>query len=262
MKAGKRISKGQKGKDYMTWIQIIVIASFLTTGCGLFQKKKNQYLTTHLSNKHLHEACELHKKEVLVPAIKESQNPDLDDETYYFVRHEAKALEFINKFDINKFTMKENGTEYQEMVHECVFEKSKEHKPCDTLLPAYKYFRGLIHGMNQYRWSSPTLEKAKQNTISYIQLSAESRSSFMELLLANDLLKRLAERSYIPKSHLTFSYSFRKEAESSYERLKKEVRKLQKKDFSCKIAVKFYESEKEEVQKLADKLIAQVKDLK
>ena len=242
---------------------LIVIFLFLSS-CSWtnFFKKTPSYLKTHKKHELLHKACEIHKKDVLLPAIKESQNPDLDDETYYFVRNETKALEYIHKFDTSKFTLKENGLEYQEMVKECVFEKSAEHKPCDTLLPAYKYFRGLIHGMNQYQWSRSTLQKAKANTIAYIQLSAQSRSSFMELLLANDLLKRLGERGYIEKKYYLFAKNYRQETEASYERLKKEVHKLQKKDFNCDIAVKFYEAEKKEVQQLAEKLISQVADLK
>ena len=74
------------------------------------------YLKIHVVNKNQHKACIQHRDNVLEKAITESENPDLDDEQYYFPRNEKTALEFINSFDITKFTLKENQQEFQAII--------------------------------------------------------------------------------------------------------------------------------------------------
>lgn len=216
------------------------------------------YLQLHASNKSAHKACLEHQKNVLTKPVTESEVADLDDEQYYFVRDEATALTYINSFDITKFTLKENQAEYEAIVNACVVDKNPEHKTCDTLYPGFKFFRALIHGMNQYQWSPATIKRGKEITVSYIKYVAESESSLMDILFANDLLNRLSNRGYIPKDITPGTVALRRTAEKSYRELMSELRKLGKRELTCDEARKFYARERVKVKELSQSLMSLV----
>lgn len=215
----------------------------------------DDYLKIHVANKKLHQACIKHRDEILVKAITESENPDLDDEQYYFPRNERVALQFINSFDISKFTLHENQQEYQAIVDGCVVERSPLHQTCDTIMPAFKFFRGLIHGMNQYQWSQDTRKLGTHITLSYLKYVGESHSSIMDVLLANDLLTRLSSRSHISQEIAPESAALRRKAEKTYQELMSQLKKVGKRELSCTEAREFYAKERLKVKELSAEFI-------
>lgn len=248
-------------KDKLVMVIFIVL---LIASCST--KKPNphspvEYLQLNQNHSLKHKACLEHVKKVLRPAISESENPDLDDENYYFVRDEQKALSFIENFDVDKFTLHENQLEYESIIKACVINRDPGHVTCDTLLPAFKFLRGLIHGMNQYGWSNPTKQKGTSITISYIKYVAKSHSSLMDVLLANDLLMRLSNRKYIDPKIYAKTITLRKSGESAFKELKKKVKKLGRKDLTCEDARGFYDDERIKVRELSEDLLVLVQEL-
>ena len=236
-------------------MNILLLVALFISACAHKPQKVSpkKYLELHQLHSPLHQSCLEHQQKVLMPAIKESENPDLDDETYYFVRNEKQALSFIQAFNVEKFTLKENQLEYEAIINACVTNRDPSHRTCDTLLPAYKFFRGLIHGMNQYQWSAATKKKGVAITIAYIKKVAQSQSSIMDVLLANDLLKRLAERGHVNKQFYSLSADIRLSGEESFKSLKKKLQKFRKKDLSCEDAIGFYDDERKTVQELSSR---------
>ncbi len=229
---------------------LLILLSLLMNACSS-KKDEPHYLKLHASHKSQHKACLVHQKEVLMKPVSESENADLDDEQYYFIRNEQEALTYIHAFDISKFTLKENQAEYEAVVNACIVEKNPEHKTCDTLYPGFKFFRALIHGMNQYQWSPSTIQKGKEITLSYVKYVGESESSLMELLFANDLLTRLSNRGYVSKDIAKDSVALRRSAEKTYRGLMNELRKKGKKDLTCDDARAFYAKERVKIKELS-----------
>jgi hypothetical protein len=209
-----------------------------------------------LNNAHFekHKLCQEQQKKILIPPISESDNPDLDDENYYFLRDEKKALTYIEKINISHFTLKENQLEYEAMIKGCVTNRDQKHTTCETLLPAFKFFRGLIHGMNQYKWSKTTINKGRDITLSYIKYVAHSDSSIMDVLFANDLLMRLSDRKYIPTHIRNLSIELRKTGEVAFKDLKEKIAKMGKKELTCADANEFYSEERLKVRELSKEL--------
>jgi hypothetical protein len=237
-------------------ITLFLLSGFLTSSCAHKAQKVSptKYLELHIQHAPLHGSCLEHQQKVLLPPIKESENPDLDDETYYFARNEKQALTFIRAFNVNQFTLKENQMEYEAIIKACVTQRDPSHQTCDTLLPAYKFFRGLIHGMNQYQWSASTKKQGVAITTAYIKEVAKSQASIMDVLLANDLLKRLSERGHVSKELLASCADIRQAGEDSFKNLKKKLQKFRKKDLSCADAISFYDEERKTVQELSLRL--------
>lgn len=236
---------------------LLLFFALLLISCSS-KKEEPLYLKLNSSHKTQHQACLQHRKDVLEKPVTESEAADLDDEQYYFVRNEKTALTFIHAFDISKFTLKENQLEYEAIINACVVEKNPNYKVCETLFPAFKFFRALIHGMNQYRWSPATIQKAKTITLSYIKYVAQSESSLMDILLANDLLGRLSTRGHIPKNLATGSADLRRMGEKSYQDMMSELKKLGKRDLSCGEAKKYYGNERVIVKDLSQRLLSLV----
>lgn len=171
------------------------------------------------------------------------------------MRNEKKALSYLKKFDLKKFTLTENKLEFEAIINACVMESSPEHRPCDTLFAGYKFFRGLIYGMNQYGWSKKTIALAKNITLSYLEYLAQTESSLMGILFADDLLMRLAERGYVNQSLYTETIAFKHEGEKAYKDLRKQIRKLGKKKLTCEDATEFYANERIKVKNLSQSFL-------
>jgi hypothetical protein len=210
-----------------------------------------------LNKQHLpkHRACQLHRDKLVAKAFTEAEDAELDDEHYFFIRNEKSALKYINAFDLTKFTLVENQQEYQAIIQGCVFKKDAKHQTCDTLSVTYKFFRGLVYGLRQYPWSDSTKRRATQVTLSYLDYVARSNSSIMDILLANDILQRLAEHAYINPDLYTATWEFKTMGEKKFEELKEKVRKLGKKDLSCEEANLFYADEREKVKELSESFL-------
>ena len=224
-------------------------------GCAHKPKvSANKYLELHKDHAPKHLACNAFKKEILLPPVTELEDAPRDDENYLFVRNEAEALKYIDGFDISKFTLKENLMEYQAMVEGCVNKTDPKHVTCETLMPGYKFFRGLIYGMTQYNWSQPTINKSRAITLSYLIYLAKSEDSLMEILLANDLLKRLGEKRFIDKAIIPETRKIRITGEQIFKNLKGQISKMEKKAMTCEKATDFYNKERLKVKELAKDL--------
>lgn len=210
-----------------------------------------------LNKEHLpkHRACQLHRDKLVLKAFTEADDAELDDENYFFVRDEKRALAFINQFDLTKFTLVENQQEYQAIIQGCVLEKDPKHQTCDTIYPTYKFFRGLIYGLRQYNWSAATKRQATQLTLNYLDYVARSNSSIVDILLANDLLRRLAALEYVDPKLYQATWDFKVDGEKRYEDLKKKVLKLGKKKITCEDATLFYTDERQKVKELSENFL-------
>jgi hypothetical protein len=211
----------------------------------------NQYLKLYKAHLPKHNICNKFQSDVLKAAIQETENAELHDELYFFVRNEKKAFSYLKQFDLTKFTLIENKLEFEAIINACVMQSSPEHKPCDTLFSGYKFFRALIYGMNQYGWSKKTIALAKNTTLSYLDYLAQTESSLMGILFADDLLMRLADRNYVNNSLYAETITFKHEGEKAYKNLRKQIRKLGKKKLSCVDATDFYANERIKVKNLS-----------
>jgi hypothetical protein len=234
-----------------------IILVFIFSACSSQVKKQDDAKTKEylkLQAKHLqkNQACMEHRQNVLEQAITEIEDAATEDDQYLFVPNEADAIYFIDAFDVSKFTLKENQLEYEMMVNSCLTGPQAGHETCDTLIPTYKYFRALIPALKNNRWSQNTVRKSIYNALSYFQYVAQSQSSLMDVILANDLLMRMSRKGLLPASHLPQAVAFKTKAEKQFEQLRKEVRKLGKKDMSCEKARTFYAQERVRVKNLSD----------
>jgi len=215
----------------------------------------DEYLKLHKSHLPKHKICHKFQTDVLEAAIRVANNAELHDELYFFVRSEKKALYYLKQFNLSKFTLSENKLELEAIINACVMESSPDHRPCDTLFSGYKFFRALIYGMNQYGWSKKTIIKAKNTTLSYLEYLAQTESSLMGILFADDLLMRLADRGYVDNSLYTETIAFKHEGEKAYKELRKQIKKLGKKKLACDDATDFYSNERLKVKSLSQNFL-------
>lgn len=215
----------------------------------------DEYLKLNKINAPKHKLCIQHKNQILLKPISEVEQAELNDENYFFVRDEQKALFYIENFDLAKFTLKENQQENEAIIRACVMERDPEYLNCDTIFPAFKFFRGLIYGMNQYKWTVGTIKKSRELILKYLDYVAHSDSSLMDILFANDLLMRLAHREYVDKSIFKLTGAFRRDGEQAHKDLKKKIRSLGKKELTCADADTFYSSERVKVKELSQNFL-------
>lgn len=235
---------------------LILLVSLLSCSSRKGPKvSPNEYLKMNKMNMPKHKACIQHKSQILQKPIKEVEDAELNDENYFFVRNEEKALFYIENFDLSKFTLKENQLENEATIRACVLERDPQYVACDTLYPGFKFFRGLIYGMNQYHWSKPTITKSLDLILKYLEYVGQSESSLMDVLFANDLFMRLSYRGYVDKGLYVTAVQFRKNAEQAYKDLKKKIRKLGKKELTCEDADEFYSDERIKVQALSQEFL-------
>ncbi len=231
---------------------------FVLNSCSGRHKPKvssTLYMELNRTNQSKHELCIDQQKNLILKSFKESEQADLDDEKYHFIRNESLALEVLKTFELNKFTLKENKEEYEAMLMGCVEKQDPAHIICDSLFNTYKFFRALIHGMNQYQWSDSTKIKARNLILNYTKMVASHEASIMDIMLANDLILRLSNRKYLPNTYYQNGLAIKHQAEAGLKDLKKNFRKIQKskKDFTCEDAIKFYQEERVKVKDLTIK---------
>lgn len=239
----------------------LLFLTIVITACSSQSKKTDdpkvkEYLKLQASHLPKNQACMEHRLNVLEQAITEIEDAATEDNQYLFVPNESDAVYFVDSFDLNKFTLKENQQEYEMMVNSCLSGPQVGHDTCDTLIPTYKYFRALIPALKNNRWSKSTVRKGIYNALSYFQYVGKSQSSLMDVILANDLMMRMARKGLIPSSHLPLALAFKNKSEKYFEQLRKEVRKLEKKDMSCDEARKFYQQERLKVKELSSEFLA------
>jgi hypothetical protein len=241
-----------------------LILVFILTGCSSQVKKQDdpqvkEYLKLQASHLPQNQACMEHRQNVLEQAITEIEDAATEDDQFLFVPNESDAVYFVDAFDISKFTLKENQIEYEMMIISCLAGPQVGHETCDTLIPTYKYFRALIPALKNNRWSQVTVRKGIYNAFTYFKYVGESQSSLMDVILANDLLMRMAIKGLIPGSHLAEAVAFKAKAEKQFQQLRKEVSKLDKKDMSCEEARAFYEQERIRVKELSAQFLILLK---
>lgn len=243
---------------------ILFFLSIVTLGCSSQSKKADdpkvkEYLKLQASHLPKNQACMEHRQNVLEQAITEIEDAATEDDQYLFVPNESDAVYFVEAFDLSKFTLRENQQEYEMMVNSCLSGPQVGHDTCDTLIPTYKYFRALIPALKNNRWSKSTVRKAIYNALSYFHYVGKSQSSLVDVILANDLLMRMARKGLIASSHLPLAVAFKNKSEKHFEQLREEVRKLDKKEINCDEARKFYNQERLKVKELSTEFLALLK---
>jgi hypothetical protein len=237
---------------------IILVLSIALVSCSSKTGTKvspDEYLNLNKINSSKHKACIQHRSKILEKPIKTVDVAELGDELYFFVRDEKSALFYIENFDLSKFTMKENQQEHDAIVRACVTDSDSKYVSCDSSFTAFKFFRGLIYGMNQYAWSQTTINKAQDITLKYIEYVAQSDSSLMDLGYANDLLMRLAQKGYLEKSLYAETAAFKIRCEDTNQELRKNISKLQKKKITCDDIGELYMAERTKAKEMAHQLL-------
>ncbi len=227
----------------------------LLTGCAAKKHvlvAPDHYLNLNKQHAAKHKICIEQKKQVLNRAITRTEQAELNDENFFFVRDEKKALDYINKFDISKFANFESQLENRAIIGACVLKKDKDYKSCDSMMAAYEYFRGMIYGLRQYSWSGQTSESAISQTLSYLKYVTTNDPSLMDIILVNDLLMRLADQGSVKGELYSRAIGFRHDAEKLHKDLRKKMRKLAKKEVNCKDVQEFHEYERKEVKDLSE----------
>jgi hypothetical protein len=239
-------------------IMIILVLSVAFVSCSTKKGTKvspDEYLNLNQINSAKHKACNQHRSKIIEKPIQTVDVAELGDELYFFVRDEKSALFFIENFDLSKITMKENQQEHEAIIRACVTDRDSKYVSCDSSFSAFKFFRGLIYGMNQYGWSQTTIKKAQGITLKYIEYVAQCESSLVDLEFANDLLMRLAQRGYVEQTLYAEMIAFRSNSNDAQKELRKRIRKLQKKKIKCEDAGGFYTAERMAVKELASQLL-------
>ena len=209
-----------------------------------------------------HKVCKEQNKEVFGKAISENLEAELDDENYFFVRSEEKAISWMKKVDLNKLTLKENQQEYEALIRGCGMKKDKSHVVCDTIEPPYKYYRGLLYALRQYQWSASTEDLAVRHILQYVKHVGESKSTLIHLATVNDLLLRLEDLGHVPESLREGALDFRHELEATQEALHEKITKVSKKKFECEDAIKLFQDEKITVIGLSDRFLVMLRNAK
>jgi hypothetical protein len=89
----------------------------------------------------------------------------------------------------------------------------------------------------------------------YLQYVGQSESSLMDITFANDLLIRLSERGHVKQDLYPEAIQFKNQAEDEFKGLKKKIKKLGKKEFTCKDAEVFYANERIKVKELSQSFL-------
>lgn len=237
-----------------------LMMTLLFFGCSTPARKQDdlkvkEYMQLQAKHLQKNQACMEHRQNVLEQAVTEIEDAASEDDQYLFVPNESDAIYFVEAFNLGKFTLKENQQEYELMIKSCLSGPQVGHETCDTLISNYKYFRALIPALKNNRWSKTTVKKGIYNALSYFKYVGESQSSIMDIILANDLLMRMARKSLVSSSYLPQAVAFKTKAEKHFEDLRKEVRKLDKEDMSCEEARTFYERERVKVKELSQQFL-------
>lgn len=236
-------------------IYFVILSTLLSCSSQKTKVSPDEYLKLNKLHHAKHQACIQHRKQVLEKPISITEEAELNDELYFFIRNEKQARTYIDSFDISKFTLKENQLEYEAIIMGCVLERHPKHETCDTLFTTYKYFRGMIYGMNQYSWSAETKAKAKTTMFQYMEYVGQSDSSLMDVMFANDLLMRLSQYGYVSENIYQDSVTLKRDAEATFKELKKKVKKLGKTELTCDDAGDFYSAERVKVKELSQKFL-------
>jgi hypothetical protein len=247
-------------------MKMIYVLVFLLVGCASKkasspspEKKAFEQLQTQ--HRPLHLACLEHRQNILEQAITEIPEAPEEDDQFFFVPNEADAGYFVENFDITKFTLKENQQEHESAINSCLSDQEVGEGTCETLIPAYKYFRGLISAMAYQPWSRQLISLGLSHTLSYLRYVGESNASLMDIILANDLLIRLAQKKLIPGSIHKEARQFKQQAEKELELLRSEVRRIEKKEMNCHDIKKFYLRERQRIYVLSEKFLKLLKKL-
>lgn len=219
----------------------------------------DEYLKLNKLHHSKHVSCIEQESKVLKKAITEAQDAELDDENFFFVRNEKSALGFMKRFDLSRFTLKENQLENAAMIGACIQEIRPDYRVCNSLFPTFQYFRGMIYGLRQYPWSTSTKDMARKQILSYLKYVGESEASLMDVLLANDLFMRIANLGIVDKDLIKDSFALRHEGEAIHTLLSDKLKKISKKELQCKDAQDFYAAEREHVISLSQKLLVMVR---
>ena len=225
--------------------------------------ERDYYLQLHKTNAPRHKACREQNKEVFEKAITETLDAELDDENYFFVRSEQKAVAFMKKVDLTKLTLRENQQEYHALIKGCGMKQDPTHKPCDTMEPPMKFYRGLIYALRQYNWSEATEDLAFRSILQYIRHVAESKSTLINLSIANDLLTRLGNFGYVPETVRVDSMDFRHELEATQNSLNERVMEFsKKKKLECSEVIQIMEAEKQTIDHVSERFLMMLRQTK
>lgn len=127
--------------------------------------------------------CEKFKKEVLTAAV--YAGPSMKDHGQRFVRDEARAAQFIQKYDVKYLNFSGLAEARERAKIDCTQEAV-----CNSSFENFNFLRGLIHGIKNNGWSPETNAKGTEIVISYLR-NVTTQYTFIDIAMAATLLDYL-----------------------------------------------------------------------
>jgi hypothetical protein len=237
-------------------MQIVILLLFFGISCSTKKTPpppENLKRFKELQRRHapLYRACREHRTNILEQAIVEIPESIGEEDRYVFVPNESDAEYFVNNFNLKLFSLVENQLEIQQSINLCLNGENITYALCETTIPAYKYFRGLFYAMKYNNWSLPLIKVGRNNFLSYLQYVAQSKSSLMEVLVANKLLLQFIEDGFISPSFKKEGLKFSQRAQAQLAQLQTRVKKIEDKRLDCDETKSIYAQEHAKVKALS-----------
>ncbi len=139
--------------------------------------------------------CERFAEEVLKQAVSKD-NLDIGPT---FVKDEAKALDFIKRYDINLLNIPELKIETEKLMTDCDYFKQQMNVQTRTLVcqndfENFDFMTGLVYGMKNHGWKPSTIALGKQTIYNYLNYISENETSIIRLSIGYAILRNLVEK--------------------------------------------------------------------
>ena len=140
--------------------------------------------------------CDAFRKNVLEKAIFEDPKEEFHS-PYRFVKNEKEALKFIQQYDVKKLFLNDSKTTVPKDLKSCSDPQTTTY--CDSLFPNYNFLQALTIGLKEYNWTKPTVAKGVAIAWAYVHETEKTRANLLGLLIAMNILDKLAEHKLIAK---------------------------------------------------------------
>lgn len=213
-------------------------------------------------------ACHQQKNNILKPAFTEHKGPKKDEVSFRFVKDDKAAFNFISNFNVNNLALAENKAEYNFVLNQCLpYNRETFSRNCDTAFTVYTYFKGLVYGLSNYRWSQKTRKAGLNLVKNYAAKVSSVESSLIETSIAVAILKELADKRMINKTNSLAVNKLHDDLEKSIEVLRfmfeeARVRHSNEENIPCNEKVAIYQKENELTHKHGQDLLKVIAGIK
>jgi hypothetical protein len=215
------------------------------------------FFTLHSQATIVPKECDIFAEEVLHKAVREdlkvSDSKD-HDHNYRFIENEKEALKLIMAFDVNQLGLNQNADIRKQEIALCAEIDSMNY--CETTFAAFNYFRALLYGVKNYKWSQSTKSQALDKTWHYLKYIQQNKPSLLQTNLVLSLIKTMGSYKLVSPGATKKALLLIKQIEIENLRLQN-LQKNKKKPLPCS---DFKEMVSEEI-KVNDRFIAEIEAL-